>query len=265
MVAAGVRTQHELVQTKHETSAIDIEDDDLYSEIRESMMVRPVTVYGRKLSIRSSYIDSDDPDDQYRRIELATSLRRPNIDKFTNEYKDYTELIDEPFLEPKNNIYEQLILDELTETQKNSDNATYAEVEEKPHNACSHHKHLNTNERSNKFDFVSEVDNTEDKGDTCTEREMTVNCMQMPVNKSEISDKNDFVTEIQISRDNATYAKVVTNYNNECSSKIHFNTTGIPDKANFATGTDNTEKISENSTESRAHTTDNKGEMTTES
>lgn len=107
-----------------------------------------------------------------------------------------------------------------------------------------HHKHLNTNEHSNKFNFVSEVDNTEDKGDTCTEREITVNCMQMPLNTSEISDKNDFITEIQIYRDNATYAKVEKNYNNECSSKIHLNTTGISDKANFATGTDNTEKIS---------------------
>ncbi|CAC5409105.1 unnamed protein product [Mytilus coruscus] len=252
-------TQPDFFQSRHKTSDIDIEDDDPYSEIRESLMVRPMTVYGRKLSIRSSKID---PDDQYHRIELATSLRRPNLDKPTIEYTDYTEPIDEPLLQPKTNIYEQLIIDESTETQRNSDNAIYAEVVENQNNACSPQKHLNTTERSDKCNLVTEVDYTDDKGDNCTERETTVYSMQMPLNTSEISNKTDVVIEIQ---DNTTYAKVVQNSNNECSSKIHLNTTGIPDKSNFVTGTNNNEEISENSTKSKVHTADSNGEMTTES
>ncbi|CAC5420830.1 unnamed protein product [Mytilus coruscus] len=243
-------TQPDFVQSRRKTSDIDIEDDDPYSEIRESMMVRPMTVYGRKLSIRSSYID---PDDQYHRIELATSLRKPNLDKYTIEYTDYMEPIDEPLLQPKNNIYEQLIIDELPETQRNSDNAIYAEVVKNQNNACSPQKHLNATESSDKCNLVIEVDNTGDKGDNYSDKE---------TNTSEISDKTDVVIEIQ---DNTTYAKVVKNSNNECSSKIHLNTTGISDKLNFVTCTNKNEEISENSTKSKIHTTDNEGEMTTES
>ncbi|XP_071164575.1 uncharacterized protein [Mytilus edulis] len=227
------------------------------------MMVRPMTIYGRKLSIRSSYID---PDDQYHHIELATSLRRPNRKGSTTEYTDYTEPIDEPFLQPKNNIYEQLIIDELTETPKNSDNAKYAQVVKNHNDACSPQKDLNATEHSDKFNSLTEVDDTEDiYTDSYTERETTAYSMQMPLNSSNISEKTDFVTvtDIQIASNNTTYATVVKNSANECSSKLHLNTsTGIPDKSNCVKN--NNEEINENLIESKAYTTGNEGDMTTE-
>ncbi|VDI25373.1 Hypothetical predicted protein, partial [Mytilus galloprovincialis] len=242
-----LRTEPVFVQSRHKKCDIDIEDDDPYSEIRESMMVRPMTVYGRKLSIRSSFIDSDDPGDQYHRIELATSLRRPNLNNSTNDYTDYTEPIDEPLVQPKDNIYEQLIIDELTEIPRNSDNEIYAEVVENHNNASSPENPLNTAEPSD-TDYID---------DNCTE--MIGYPMKMPPNTSEISNKTDFVIE---NKDNTTYAKVVTTFKNGCSSKIPLNTSGIPDKSNFLTSTNNNDEISENNTKSKDHTAESKEEKT---
>ncbi|XP_063427570.1 asparagine-rich protein-like [Mytilus trossulus] len=255
------RGTHPVFARSRQNSTVNIEDDDHYSEIRESMMVRPMTVNGRKLSIRSSYIDSDDSNDQYHRIELATSLQKPNLKNSTNEY---TTLIVEPFLQPKNNnIYEQLLIDESTESQRNTDNAIQARVVKNHSNACSPQKDLNTTEYSDKFNSVTEGVYTEDNVDNCTERETTAYSMQMPLNLSYISDKTDFVTDIQISSDNTTYAKEVKNSANECSSKLHLNTsTGIPDNLNFVTN--NNGEINEINIESKAYTEGNEGDMTTE-
>lgn len=202
-------------------------------------MVRPMTVCERKLSIRSPNGDSDDPDDQNHRIELAIPLRSTNLNNSTNEFTDSTETIDEPFLQTGINVYEQLIIDESLETQ-------YAKVAENHFNLPSLKK-LNTFERSERFELVTEIDNTAD-----TERVTTACPMLTPPNRYEVANK--------------TYAKVVKNYNNECSSKIHPNTTGILDKLNFVTGTNINEEIRENSTKShKDHNADIESEMSADS
>ncbi|CAG2203893.1 unnamed protein product [Mytilus edulis] len=153
----------------------------------------------------------------------------------------------------KNNIYEQLIIDEWTETPRNSDKAIYEEVVKSQNSACSPQKHSKTNEDSDKCNLVTEVDNSEDKEDNYSKEKRTHQKFQT---------KTDVVNEI---KDNTTYVKVVKKSKNECLSKVHLNTIGISEKSYFLTGTNKNEEISESSTKSKVQTTDNEGKMTTES